>query len=58
MKKHKAINVAKMTDYDHGRAEISYTNSISPLDTTKYLKSVKPSFLQKIRCRKGKLFKP
>jgi len=58
MKKRRARNVAEMTDYDHFRAEISYKNSISPLNTTKYLESVIPSIFQKISCRKSTLFKP
>jgi hypothetical protein len=40
MKKRRAKNITEMTDYDHFRAKISYKNSISRLNTTKYLESV------------------
>ena len=58
MKKRRSKNVAEMTDYDHFRAKISYKNSISRLNTTKYLESVIPSIFQKISCRKSTFFKP
>ena len=42
MKKRRSKNVAEMTDYDHFRAKIAYRNSISRLNTTKFLESVIP----------------
>ena len=58
MKKRRSKNVAKMTDYDHFRAKIAYRNSISRLNTTKFLESVIPSIFQTISCKKSTHFEP
>jgi arginyl-tRNA--protein-N-Asp/Glu arginylyltransferase len=58
MKKRRSGNVAEMTDYDHFRAKIAYRNSISRLNTTKFLESVIPSIFQTISCKKSTHFKP
>ena len=58
MKKRRAENVAEMPDYDHFRAKFLIKNSLSRLNTTKYLESVIPSIFRRISCRKSTYFEP